>query len=201
MKLLQIALSGLMCMTALAAVDLPVWRNIPGRSFHCDPKNNAVVSCRVDDTCNLVKKCSDYNLSLQCLDNGMAVSCAETQLGGIDEVAMAGIKARVAVPQENKKYICSSDRASILICRYGFCSTDKYCKKGAECWDDCTCCKGKHTRRDVNKAIETGGVIPVKSVGRNLDDEVYECDSNTCDHDLKRSAPEDFLSTAEAVPE
>ena len=40
-----------------------------------------------------------------------------------------------------KTYECSDDHTGVLVCQYGFCSTDHYCKKGMRCSDGCACCK------------------------------------------------------------
>lgn len=134
MKLLPITLAVVTSMAALAACDAVPrpWRNTPGRAFHCDLDRNAVVSCQLDGACKTVDSCSEYVGGLQCEDNGVEVSCAAVvfQDGAGDVVK---VKQRDAIPQENKHWVCSRDRASVLVCAYGFCSTEKYCKKGAEC--------------------------------------------------------------------
>ena len=48
-------------------------------------------------------------------------------------------------PGEDKHYICSTDRTGILICRYGFCSTDRYCRRDEECSGDSASCESLHS--------------------------------------------------------
>ncbi|EUC38989.1 hypothetical protein COCCADRAFT_81677, partial [Bipolaris zeicola 26-R-13] len=57
-------------------------------------------------------------------------------------VAMAKKDALAFDDKEKKRYECSNDRTGVLICRYGFYSTDHYCKKGTRCSDRCACCLG-----------------------------------------------------------
>ncbi|EMD96083.1 hypothetical protein COCC4DRAFT_122724, partial [Bipolaris maydis ATCC 48331] len=57
-------------------------------------------------------------------------------------VAMAKKDALTFDDKEKKRYECSNDRTCVLICRYGFCSTEHYCKKGTRCSDKCACCLG-----------------------------------------------------------
>lgn len=42
---------------------------------------------------------------------------------------------------EKGYYICSTDRTGVLICNYGFCSTDHYCGNDKECSDDSASCE------------------------------------------------------------
>lgn len=54
-------------------------------------------------------------------------------------------------------YECSNDRTGVLVCKYGFCSTDHYCRKGTKCSDKCACCKRtklfSREAEDVNNAV------------------------------------------------
>lgn len=60
------------------------------------------------------------------------------------------IKARILTPPGDEHFVCSKSRASVLVCRYGFCSIDHYCSTngvGSECSDTCACCMPSKTRQ------------------------------------------------------
>ncbi|KAI8934668.1 hypothetical protein NX059_008360 [Plenodomus lindquistii] len=148
MRLLVLALGGL----AAAALstpsivkdttstgDEPPFLNDPTRrvSYHCSIAQPDVVEeyVKVGDlnVVNPIFTCPRGD----CYEFETGVTCGESTVD---------VKARAATAnsQDDPYYKCSKDRASILICQYGFCSTDHYCNldgPGALCQDDCICCK------------------------------------------------------------
>jgi hypothetical protein len=102
------------------------------------------------------------------------------------------VEARDPVDQKKKKpaqpgtYECSNDRTGVLICRFGFCSTDHYCssKKGESCHDDCACCKknGLASRQeaDVSSLSEDLSVLlsPVLAVSDATSTSYGSCQRN-----------------------
>lgn len=82
-------------------------------------------------------------------------------------------------PNENKHYICSNDGVAVLVCRWGFCSTEKLCRKGQKCDAECNCCRKIKTLDGSEKwAREKRDEVSVFShdhLGRVVDDVVASC--------------------------
>jgi hypothetical protein len=48
------------------------------------------------------------------------------------------------------------DHTGVLVCQYGFCQTDRYCKKGTKCHDKCSCCRNMDVlERDIGDVDTT----------------------------------------------
>jgi hypothetical protein len=92
--------------------------------YHCT-RDQWIVLCPSQGACSSVVECQ-----VKCIENKLGAECADQ-------------KRDVAVPSAKKKEHkeCSNDHTGVLICRFGFCSTDLYCKRGESCHDDCACCK------------------------------------------------------------
>ncbi|KAF1944288.1 hypothetical protein EJ02DRAFT_482599 [Clathrospora elynae] len=152
MKLLVTALAGLAGLATLAiAVPPPPppgvalhWVNPEDGSFYysCDEGINNVISrsdmsVAPDDNYQIVQECGTQH----CVQNPWSAECQVVlPPSPIGDEAHVDIKAR----QEDKHYECSKDRSAVLICKYGFCSLDHYCKlkmASSTCHDDCNCCK------------------------------------------------------------
>ncbi|EOA91009.1 uncharacterized protein SETTUDRAFT_25103 [Exserohilum turcica Et28A] len=86
-----------------------------------------------------------------CDDDPSAIACpAMDDCSAQGPLAIAKRDTPDTQAQENKRYECSKDHTGVLICRYGFCSTDHYCKKNTKCSDKCACCKkGRDILRDI----------------------------------------------------
>lgn len=73
------------------------------------------------------------------------VKCIENQHGAECSpeipVALAKKDEGALEAEAKKSYECSNDQTRVLVCKYGFCSTDHYCRKGTKCSDKCACCK------------------------------------------------------------
>ncbi|KAH9875189.1 hypothetical protein J1614_004679 [Plenodomus biglobosus] len=159
MKLLMIVLSGLATLAVATANapstpkdtptdSVPSFINSLDRSitYHCNTAKPTIIEEQI--------KSGDL-FQVNPIFNCLRGDCYEFNTGATCSESTINIKARAPVPQEDKHYICSKDRTSVLICRYGFCSTDRYCNldgPGASCHDDCTCCKkGKRKPADSVK--------------------------------------------------
>lgn len=130
--------------------------------FRYDCKGNDIHRCdSKGESCKLHKHCEQGCFKLvggaTCVDKLPHSDKRET-----NAVKVVDLKARKDKPQENKYYICSSNGASVLVCRYGFCSTDHYCTDGAWCHGDCTCCKKSSP---VARGMPDGFATQVKDEG------------------------------------
>ncbi|KAJ8112327.1 hypothetical protein OPT61_g5280 [Boeremia exigua] len=107
-------------------------------------ENTAGNNCIAIDTCETY--CFKHDKGVACVDMGKAV-VEDSNI--VDPTAPkvsvppadVSVAARATSPQENKHFVCSKDRKGVLICKYGFCSTDYYCKIGEECNDESLSCK------------------------------------------------------------
>ncbi|KAF2847766.1 hypothetical protein T440DRAFT_455861 [Plenodomus tracheiphilus IPT5] len=137
----------------------PPFINKPGSnsSYHCSDTTPNVIETRVE---------SGYSTAMIPVYNCLRNDCYEFTTGATCGESTIDIKARTPIPEENKHKTCSKDRASVLICRYGFCSTDHYCNLhgvGDYCHDDCNCCKkgdfkkagDESKREDLEASIST----------------------------------------------
>ncbi|KAI1514242.1 hypothetical protein Ptr86124_006872 [Pyrenophora tritici-repentis] len=90
--------------------------------------------------------------------------------GQTNQLISSGINKDDTVTE--KTYECSNDHTGVLVCQYGFCSTDHYCKKGIRCSDNCSCCRrgleeveGSDTTQILPRSTELaprGGCTPGK---------------------------------------
>ena len=112
--------------------------NTRTKKYRCDGRNLICCEITAGGTCFAADTCETYCFShdhgASCVDMGKSVA---TTSNNID----ISIAARDTSPQENKHYTCSKDHTGVLICKYGFCSTDHYCKTYDECKSDCNCCR------------------------------------------------------------
>lgn len=147
--------------------DPTAWKNTRTHNYHCEGK--AVVRCEenVGGTRSAIDLCNPY-----CFSNNNGVSCVKlraptvktfdimdaTNLEAEKLVPDSSVTAREASPQEDLHYTCSQNRASVLVCKYGFCSSDHYCRSGTECKDDCSCYKKTSLSA---RTIESEGCGPV----------------------------------------
>lgn len=168
------------------------WENTDTQNYYC--KGKGVVRCETiaGGTCFTVDLCeaycSNHDKGAACVDMG------EFIIDTFDNVKTIGPKvpvtasddnvvARDASPQENKHYSCSQDYTSILICKYGFCSTDRYCKNGSKCTDGSLSCESSSPSAQGTKSEVRAAPIPVanatlKLVARNRgpkDSKSYVC--------------------------
>ncbi|CBX93241.1 hypothetical protein IAQ61_008959 [Plenodomus lingam] len=160
MRLFRIALAGLATLAVAASnapsnqkdtiTDLvPPFINDPDAviTYHCNKAEPTIIEERTNSG-DLTDVTTVFNCPRgDCYQFNTGATCRESTIN---------VKARSPIAQENKHYVCSKDRASVLICRYGFCSTDYYCNikgSGSYCHDDCICCKkGNRKAADSDKS-------------------------------------------------
>ncbi len=139
--------------TSISSIDaVHTWLNTQTQKYHCD--NMSVIRCETTagGTCFAIESCEAY-----CYDHNNGASCIDmvasrdtvTVSDDIDipmpnlKLPVAELVARTASREGKKHYTCSKDGTGVLLCRYGFCQTDHYCKAGEACSDGCNCCKRK----------------------------------------------------------
>lgn len=163
-----------------SSLDGPItfWRDTQTRKHHCDGRD--VIRCetpraRVGEGCITIDTCESF-----CFlhDNGAA--CVDMDAPLISKVPVSGkVAARAASPDEDEHNECSKDRTGVLICRYGFCSTDYYCKAGYECQDNSFTCAPKSPILGTVKSEVRDLPPQVEAAAANLD----EKPSYTCSKD------------------
>ncbi len=128
------------------------WVDTQTRKYNCSGSDVMLCETTARGSCNVVDICESYcfkdDRGAACVDMGDGIMENSSTSNAPHSKASAPmlhdkIAARDASPQENKHYVCSKDRRSVLICLYGFCSTDYYCKNGDECKDESVSCKSK----------------------------------------------------------
>ncbi|KAJ4381151.1 hypothetical protein N0V86_003498 [Didymella sp. IMI 355093] len=124
-----------------AAVPITSWLNTQTQKYHCEGKD--VIRCETTarGTCIAMYPCKKY-----CFlhDNGAAcVDMGAPPVKVAVSIFEAKIAARAVSSEMNEHNECSKDCTGVLICRYGFCSTDYYCKSGDECNDGSFSCAPK----------------------------------------------------------
>src|SRR5690242_7581985 len=118
-----------------------LWRDTKMQKYHCVDEDIVRCEMAAGGSCLTINSCQSY-----CSKNEQGAVCvdmAEVIEGVVSDNGKSTLKAPVpkidrltardASPQEDKHYVCSKDRRNVLICRYGFCSTDYYCKSDEEC--------------------------------------------------------------------
>ncbi|KAF9698168.1 hypothetical protein EKO04_003570 [Ascochyta lentis] len=165
------------------------WENTKTQKYHCEGED--VVRCETApggiclaiDLCEA--HCFKHNSGASCVDLGVPVVFTSNDINVAvpkTSVLETSVKfaARDAAPQEDMHYTCSRNRASVLICKYGFCSTDHYCEGGNECNDDCNCCKSlsssaQDTKSEV-RAVPEDTLISLFARSRSpKEDVLYVC--------------------------
>ncbi|KAF1929189.1 uncharacterized protein M421DRAFT_4359 [Didymella exigua CBS 183.55] len=91
--------------------------------------------CSTDYYCKAGDECKDGTFSCAPKSPSLARVKSEAR----DKPAQ--VEAVAADLEGKPSYICSKDRASVLKCLFGFCSTDYYCAKGHPCADNPARCK------------------------------------------------------------
>ncbi|KAF1831114.1 hypothetical protein BDW02DRAFT_633105 [Decorospora gaudefroyi] len=144
-------------------------------SYHCD-RDQYIIACPAPPNgcaamVECLVKCIENKLGAECADQKRAVA-ASTDVGpaslpqtGSDEMITNDLDAK----GRKKRYECSDDRTGVLVCQYGFCQTDHYCKRGTSCYSRCNCCKKSNlasrglTQSDHDEAPQpiTGSDLPV----------------------------------------
>ncbi|KAI4907321.1 hypothetical protein J4E90_009824 [Alternaria incomplexa] len=145
MKLITVALAGLVALVAASPVETTAaavaskYENDDVHTYKCD-SDKYVLSCLRSGTCSFVEACS-----FACADNSKGAWCT-----GASEKRDVDFDVHI---EDKKTYECAKDRTGVLVCQYGFCQTDHYCKKGWKCRDNCNCCKKPSMfDRDVDDA-------------------------------------------------
>lgn len=122
------------------------------QAYHCAGKDVIRCDTTAGGSCLAVNYCETYcfkhDKGAACVDMADVVEAPSSNVdtpNSKETVFASDIEnaARGASPQENKHYICSKNRRSVLVCRYGFCSTDHYCKSSEECKDGPPGCRSK----------------------------------------------------------
>lgn len=152
LSLIALALSAPAAISHSTIDPTTAWENTQTKKYYCKGKN--IIRCEIAvggacfaaDACEAY--CFDHDNGASCVDMGKSVT---TTLNNVEisthKAPASGLEVKIAArdasPQENKHYTCSKDRTGVLICKYGFCSTDHYCKTYDECKDDCNCCRSR----------------------------------------------------------
>ncbi|KAL1792771.1 hypothetical protein ACET3X_009278 [Alternaria dauci] len=137
MKLLIFVLLGLVALIAASPVqattlEVPKYKNDGVHIYKCDGGIN-VLSCVTSGTCSFVEHCSTA-----CFVDRQGAGCTRPATVAVE----ASEKRDTDIEAEAEKtYECSNDHTGVLVCQYGFCQTDHYCKKGTKCRDNCSCCR------------------------------------------------------------
>ncbi|KAF2622662.1 hypothetical protein BU25DRAFT_425598 [Macroventuria anomochaeta] len=168
------------------------WENTQTQKYHCEGKD--VIRCEITagGTCSAINLCDAYcfnhDKGVACVDMGEPIMNTSSDIDTtIPKVPASApdikVAARYASPQENKHYICFQDRTGVLICKYGFCSTDHYCKSGAKCKDDSVSCESQSpsAKSEVRSAPNQSEDVPTKLVARNRspkENKWYVCSKN-----------------------
>lgn len=119
------------------------WENTQTQEYHCKGKDVIHCETTAGGTCIAMDPCEAYcflhDNGAACVDMGEPPVIPKVPVSASE----AKIAARDASSQKNEHNECSKDRTGVLICRYGFCSTDHYCKAGDECKDGSFSCAPK----------------------------------------------------------
>ncbi|KAG9185272.1 hypothetical protein G6011_07816 [Alternaria panax] len=151
MKLFGLALAGLVALVTASPVETTVtavlkYKNDGIHTYACDSDSN-VVSCVPSGTCSFVDYCS-----IKCFTDREGAGCdgTKTTAAVIEASEKRDVDPEVE-PEDKKTYECSNDHTGVLVCQYGFCQTDHYCKKGTKCRDNCSCCRNMDLlERDID---------------------------------------------------
>lgn len=157
-----------------------LWRDTKTQRYHCVDKDIIRCEMAAGGSCLSINFCQSYCSKHE--QGAVCVDTAEVTEGVVIDNGKPTLKAQVpkvdritardASPQEDKHYVCSKDRRSVLICRFGFCSTDYYCKSDEECKDRSVSCQSKLSFAEVSKSgmramASRSGTAPIKRVTRN----------------------------------
>ncbi|RYO34907.1 hypothetical protein AA0111_g3333 [Alternaria arborescens] len=154
MKLLLLALIGLVALVAASpvettAITVPKYKNNGIHSYKCDSNTN-VLSCVSSGTCSFVEHCST-----KCFADHQGAGCIGSSTVAIEASEKRDTETEVNA-EAKKTYECSNDHTGVLVCQYGFCQTDRYCKKGTKCHDKCSCCRNMDVlERDIGDVDTT----------------------------------------------
>ncbi|KAI4625585.1 hypothetical protein J4E80_002717 [Alternaria sp. BMP 0032] len=100
-----------------------------------------ILACPVNAACATIEYCL-----VKCIANERGAECSP----GAPEKRDVDSDVHI---EDKKTYECAKDRTGVLVCQYGFCQTDHYCKRGWKCRDKCNCCKKPNMfDRDVDDA-------------------------------------------------
>lgn len=149
------------------------WKDTQTQSYHCVEKDivrcpsTGSGGCPYIDFCEV--HCFKHKEGAACVDMGAVIGEVPSDNEAPtrkDPVSAEDLKvaARDASLQENKHYVCSKNRRSVLICRYGFCSTDHYCKSNEECKYESVSCESKS---DIPAVAYRSEAAPLKLVTRD----------------------------------
>ena len=157
------------------AAPITFWQDTQTQHYHCDGRD--VIRCetssaKVANACIPIDTCAPF-----CFlhDNGAA--CVDMGAPPVPKVPVpVKVAARAASSDKNEHNECSKDRTGVLICKYGFCSTDYYCKAGFECQDDSFTCVPKSPSLGTVKS-EVRDVSPHAEVAavKSNDNPSYTC--------------------------
>jgi hypothetical protein len=157
------------------AAPITFWRDTQTQKHHCDGRD--IIRCetpeaKVGGICTTIDTCESF-----CFIHDNGAACVNMGAPPMPKIPVsAKVTARAASSEENEHNECSKDRTGILICRYGFCSTDYYCKAGEECQDGPFTCAPKSSSLAEAKS-EARDVLPeteVTAVESN-DNPSYAC--------------------------
>jgi hypothetical protein len=141
------------------------WLNTQVHHYRCEGKDVTRCDTATDSGCVNLDTCETY-----CFGDDAGVACIDIKeetpsedsktlyrRGSSDN--QAGVAHSYVHPAtEDKHYGCSKDLNRVLICKYGFCSTDHYCKTTEVCSIQSLTCEPKSTLVKHREAeIQAGG--------------------------------------------
>jgi hypothetical protein len=146
-----------------------IWLNTQVDLYRCEGKDVLRCGTETDSRCVNLGTCETY-----CYGDDVGVACVDikeaTENASDDSKTFqkcmrfrSGNQADVAQryehpATEDKHYGCSKDLTSVLICKYGFCSTDHHCKNTELCSIQSLTCEPKSTLVQNREAeIQAGG--------------------------------------------
>jgi hypothetical protein len=152
-----------------SAIPPAIWLNTQVDHYRCEGKDVTRCVTATEGACVNLGTCETYcygdDAGVACVDNKEATENASDDSKTFQKCMRLGSGNQADVAQsyghpaaEHKHYSCSKDLTSVLICKYGFCSTDHHCKKTELCSIQSLTCKPKSTLVQSREAeIEGGG--------------------------------------------
>ena len=155
--------------SATSLIPPAIWLNKQVYHYRCEGKDVNRCVTATDSGCVNLGTCETYcygdNAGVACVDIKEATENASDDSKTFQKCIRVGSDNQADVAQwighpatEDKHYDCSKDLNSVLICNYGFCSTNHYCKNTEVCSIQSFTCEPKSTlvqNRDAE--IQAGG--------------------------------------------
>lgn len=124
------------------AASITFWQDTPTQKHHCNGRD--IIRCEmpgaeIADVCITIDTCESF-----CFLHDNSAACVDMDAPPVPKVPVsAKVAARSASFEENEHNECSKDHTGVLICKFGFCSTNYYCKASDACQDGSFVCAPK----------------------------------------------------------